>query len=119
MSMKSKKIVAEAMIAGALSFSALGLGAGVANAKPHPPSPGPGWGDWEKREIRETGARVVPRGGTAPGSARASAPPVRGVTSPAPRASSRGLCRRGDYSAAQPPVEIAPCVKSGLGRATA
>ena len=33
MSMKSKKIVAEAMIAVALSFSALGLGAGVANAK--------------------------------------------------------------------------------------
>ena len=35
MSTKLKKIVAEAMIAVALSFSALGLGAGVANAKPH------------------------------------------------------------------------------------
>lgn len=47
MKMNLKKIFAEAMIAVALSFSALGLGAGVANAKPHPPHPpGPGWGDW-------------------------------------------------------------------------
>ena len=44
--MNLKKIVAEAIIAGALVFSALGLGAGVADAKPHPHPPGPGWGDW-------------------------------------------------------------------------
>jgi len=53
MSTKSKKIVAEAMIAAALGLSAFGLGAGVANAKPHGPGipwipgPGPGHGDWE------------------------------------------------------------------------
>ena len=49
MSMKPKKIVAEAMIAVALSFSALGLGAGTAEADPGwgpniPWIPGPG--DW-------------------------------------------------------------------------
>ena len=54
MSMKSKKIVAEAMIAVALSFSALGFGAGSAQADPGwgpdiPWIPGPGdWGpDWD------------------------------------------------------------------------
>ncbi len=54
MSRKSNKIVAEAMIAVALSFSALGLGAGSAQADPGwgpniPWIPGPGdWGpDWD------------------------------------------------------------------------
>ncbi len=43
--MNLRKIGAEAIIAGALVFSALGLGAGVADGKPHPHPPGPGWGD--------------------------------------------------------------------------
>ena len=48
--MNLKRIVAGAMIAATLGFSALGLGAGVANAKPHGPGgpwiPGPGHGHW-------------------------------------------------------------------------
>ena len=69
MSTKSKKIVAEAMIAAALGLSALGLGAGVANAKPHGPGipwiPGPGHGDWEDggdggRGLVRPGIRAVP-----------------------------------------------------------
>jgi hypothetical protein len=49
--MNLKKIVAQATVAGALGFAALGLGAGVANADPPPPyipwqpgHEGPGYG---------------------------------------------------------------------------
>jgi hypothetical protein len=53
MSKNLKKLVAEAVIAGVLSLTALQLGVGVADAKPHGPDipwiPGPGHGrgwDW-------------------------------------------------------------------------
>jgi hypothetical protein len=48
---KFKKLLAGAMIVGALGFSSLGAGGGIANAKPHGPGipwiPGPGYvGNW-------------------------------------------------------------------------
>ena len=74
MSMNSKKIVAEAMIAVALSFSALGLGAGSVQADPGwgpdiPWIPGPGdwvpdWDpgiNWARPDRSRNGARGTPR----------------------------------------------------------
>src|SRR5262249_54215888 len=57
---KFKKLLAEAMIVGALGFSSLGAGGGIANAKPHWPGipwiPGPGHvGGWHPGKWLDVG----------------------------------------------------------------